>query len=120
VSGDDALTPDEQRIPKPHESRVVQGILPLIDAAAKTCLDGRDPVSNDDWCAVLNYVALNVDEPAARVMDMMRAVWRYSGLPWTEEYLRDVLECQAAERYRLGLPPRQESAPALSGPAGLN
>lgn len=85
------------------EMLVAPGLVAFLRAGCRTCLAGRNPVSEEDWCELLNYAALNLEEPRETVLQIMHAIVRYSGCAWSADYVEKVLEFQEGERRQLGL-----------------
>ena len=77
----------------------------LVLRGARTMLgEERYPAGLEEWDQVLNWIALNVEAPEAKVLEVLGLVVVLHHVPRTPAYLRQLVAYQREERRKMGLP----------------
>jgi hypothetical protein len=68
----------------------------MYDAACEHMLDGFDPITDEDWQLVVNFMAANIHEDSALpAMKLLKAIF---DIPLSDEEIQIIVEFQTREK----------------------
>ena len=68
----------------------------MLEAAKRLMLDGKDPITEEDWARVVNCFAVNIaageEYPTIKLMKMLYEI------PLSDEYIEQIVHFQSAQK----------------------